>query len=398
MRKLIIVGLLFFPFWGCSRDADLSPDSFGEVASPLRVGHLIAERFIREPFSQYGSPLRASEPRTQVTYPDVCAWVGALWYARNVGDTLLLRGLEDKFQPLFGEMSGLLPKKNHVDNNVFGAVPLELYSLTGDDRYRVMGLEYADSQWRLPDGWVLVPGVERKNAMYGDAADADICQIEQKEWNDRGFSWQTRFWLDDMFMITALQSQAYKITGDREYIDRAAREMVLYLEHMQRENGLFDHGPGAPFAWSRGNGWMAVGMTEVLRALPADNECYGPIMESYRRMMSTLVSLQSPEGMWRQVVDDSSMWEESSGSAMFTYALIIGVRNGWLQPAEYAAAARKGWMALCSRVDEAGAVSGVCEGTMLGDNSEHYRQRRSLVGDVHGQAPMLWCAAALLSE
>ena len=53
-------------------------------------------------------------------------------------------------------------------------------------------------------------------------------------------------WIDDMFMITTIQSQAYLATGDRKYIDRAAAEMAMYLEKIQRPNGLFYHAPTAP--------------------------------------------------------------------------------------------------------------------------------------------------------
>ena len=43
-----------------------------------------------------------------------------------------------------------------------------------------MGLSYADTQWTLP-----------ANATP-----------EEKAWADKGLSWQTRLWIDDMFMIT----------------------------------------------------------------------------------------------------------------------------------------------------------------------------------------------------
>ena len=42
-----------------------------------------------------------------------------------------------------------------------------------------------------------------------------------------------------MYMITIVQSEAYKATGDPKYINRAAKEMVLYLDELQHPNGLF---------------------------------------------------------------------------------------------------------------------------------------------------------------
>ena len=94
---------------------------------------------------------------------------------------------------------------------------------------------------------------------------------EEQKWNKKGYSWQTRLWIDDMYMITIVQSEAYKATGDVKYINRAAKEMVLYLDELQHDNGLFFHAPDVPYYWGRGDGWMAVGMTELLASLP-DND------------------------------------------------------------------------------------------------------------------------------
>ena len=143
---------------------------------------------------------------------------------------------------------------------------------------------------------------------------------------------------------------------------------------------------------------MAVGMAELLRVLPEDNPQRERIMTGYLKMMKTLLECQRKDGLWLQVVDDPTMWAETSGTAMFTYAMIVGVRKGWLQEDAYAQAALKGWLALCDMINEDGYVEGVCEGTMLGDNSEHYRNRKKLTGDIHGQAPVLWCAYALIAK
>lgn len=86
-----------------------------------------------------------------------------------------------------------------------------------------------------------------------------------------------------MYMITIVQTLAYKVTGDRKYVDRAAKEMVLYLDELQRPNGLFYHAPDVPYYWGRGNGWMAAGMTELLRCLPENSEYRPRIMKGYRK-------------------------------------------------------------------------------------------------------------------
>ena len=237
-------------------------------------------------------------------------------------------------------------------------------------------MRYADTQWEAP-------------------VDATP---EQKAYADKGYSWQTRIWIDDMFMITTIQSQAYRATGDRKYIDRAAREMAMYLKKIQRPNGLFYHSPEAPFFWARGNGWMAAGMAQLLSILPKDNSDRTTIMEAYKKMMNTLKQNQDPDGMWHQLIDEPASYKETSGTAMFTYAMIVGVKHGWLDKKEYGTAARKGWLALVTYINENDEITNVCEGTNIKNDKNHYMNRKQITGDLHAHAPLLWCTVALLGK
>jgi|GEM_PF-89146 len=354
-----------------SADYDLS--RWPEGKSPGEIGTRVAEKFLKTPHSRYGNT-RPSSPPTQITYPDVCTWLGGMWFAEVTKNDPLFERFEDRFKPLLRSEKHLQPKPNHVDNNVFGAVPLEIYIKTGDKTYRDLGLGYADAQWLLPEN----------------------AKAEEKAWNGQGYSWQTRIWIDDMFMITAVQAQAFRATGDQKYIDRAAKEMELYLDTIQLDNGLFYHSPEAHFSWGRGNGWMAVGMAELLRILPRDNVHRPRIMQGYLRMMAALLEHQAKDGMWRQIVDDPESWKETSSTAMFTYAMITGVKNGWLDKASYGATARKGWLALTEYLNAEDELTDVCEGTNIKNSREHYLNRKRITGDLHGQAPLLWCATALL--
>lgn len=342
-------------------------------SSPTEIGTRIVEKFLKTSHSQYGDthPLK---PPTQITYPDVCTWLGGLWFASATKNENLYKKLETRFAPLFDVEKNLLPKPNHVDNNVFGSVPLELYIKTKQKRYLDLGLLYADTQWILPEN----------------------PKSEEKSRADKGYSWQTRIWIDDMFMITTIQSQAYRATGDRKYIDRAAKEMALYLDTIQLENGLFYHSPEAHYSWARGNGWMAVGMAEMLRIIPKDNPNKARIMIGYKKMMLALLKNQEIDGMWRQIIDDTEAWKETSGTAMFTYAMITGVKNGWLDKKIFGVAARKGWLALIGYINQNDELTEVCQGTNIKNSREHYMTRKRIVGDLHGQAPVLWCATALL--
>jgi len=141
---------------------------------------------------------------------------------------------------------------------------------------------------------------------------------------------------------------------------------------------------------------MAAGMAEILRAMPADHPDRSRIMKGYKKMMATLLQHQAEDGMWRQVINDPEFWKETSSTAMFTYAMITGVKNGWLDEETYGAAARKAWLSLVEYIDDNNNVTEVCEGTGTSDDRMHYMNRKRNTGDFHGQAPMLWCAAALL--
>lgn len=375
MKRIVLVGALAVS--GCvSGVREASHDPFGawpKGGSPQEVGQRLAARFLSQPHSQYG---RVGKVPKQITYPDVCAWYGALCFAKETRDAALAARLAQRFEPLFGADARLLPAPNHVDNSVFGAVPLELYQQTREPRYLALGKGYADAQWAPAQGQDDTP--------------------EARDFTAKGLTWQTRFWIDDMFMVTMVQAQAYRATGDRAYIDRAAREMVVYLDQLQRPNGLFFHAPDVPFFWGRGNGWMAAGTAELLRSLPADNPDRPRILAGYRKMMAALLKYQRPDGMWRQLIDDEGAWPETSGTGMFAFAMITGVRNGWLDAETYGPAARQAWLALVTYLDEHGDVRDVCEGTNKKADRQYYLDRKRITGDLHGQAPVIWCATALL--
>jgi unsaturated rhamnogalacturonyl hydrolase len=326
-------------------------------AAPEEIGRRIAERFLVSPHAlwpQFGT----------MSYSEVVTWYGALTYAELANNRDLATRLAVRFDPLFAGESNLVPPVNHVDNSVFGALPLELYRQTGQTRYRVLGLAFADGQWDRP--------------------------------TPEGLTNQTRFWIDDMYMITALQVQAYRATGATAYLDHAASEMVVYLERLQRPNGLFYHAPDAPFFWGRGNGWMAAGMTELLRALPETHPLRPRILAGYRQMMAQLLALQASDGMWHQLLDHPEAWPETSCTGMFTFAFVTGVKNDWLDAATYGPAARRAWLALITYLEPNGDLREVCVGTGTKNDLQHYLTRPRSVGDFHGQAPLLWTASAFL--
>lgn len=365
-----------------------------EGADPRSVGARVIAQFLSTEPEGYEAPGFDGYKYgggTFVAYPVTSLWVNSLEFARLVGDRQLLRRLTDAFEPFYpgGAKAEKVAKARHVDYSVFGAIPLEIAILSGDPRAVEMGLRYADDQWEPPreNDFELLPERLRKKA---------IPLSRQLEYFGRGYTIQTRLWIDDMYMINVLQTQAYRLAKDVKYIRRAAKEMVLYLDSLQLENGLFDHAPDAPFRWARGNGWMAAGMPMILQYLKPGDEFYDRILRDYRRMMRTLLSLQRTNGLWGQLVDDPDSWCETSGSLMFAYGFIKGCRHGWLEADVFAPAARKAYLAVVSRLDRHGNVPDVCIGTGARNSRQYYYDRRRVNGDPHGQAALLWCVNEFL--
>lgn len=212
-----------------------------------------------------------------------------------------------------------------------------------------------------------------------------------------GLTNQTRYWIDDVYMIGSLQVQAYRATKKEFYLERAALEVNAYLEKLQQPNGLFHHGENAPFYWGRGNGLVAVGLAEVLSEIPETNIYYDSILAGYKKMMYVLLKYQAEDGMWRQLIDKEKAWKETSSTAMFGYAMSVGVKNGLLPKKEFTQAYQKAWLALVNYLNDEGKMTNACSGTGQSTDIYYYLNRPTTEGDFHGQAPMLWFAFSLLS-
>src|SRR5215471_13558807 len=132
--------------------------------APQEVGKRLAEHFVTSPH-QYTKTIH---------YSEVCAWYGALTFANLTHDDALRYELIKRFEPLMpnGAEADRRPQRRHVDDSIFGVVPLEIARQTKAPKYLKEGVWWADRQWEnpLPDG----------------------------------LSAETRYWIDDMYMLTML--------------------------------------------------------------------------------------------------------------------------------------------------------------------------------------------------
>jgi len=317
--------------------------------SPREVGKRVADEVLRT--------------KIGAGYCQVNSCYATLLFAEATGDTNLRDRIVAAYDDMF--MAGKsMPRVGHVDYNVFGVWPFQLYRQTGKEEYLGLARHLADNQFERPRG--------------------------------DGLTRNTRFMVDDMYMVGSLQAQAYRTLGKRRYADRCALQLCAYIQRLQQPNGLFHHTPTCPFFWGRGNGWGAVAMTLALGALPADHEDLECIREAYTNMMGALVEHQDPNGMWHQLLDDPTSYEEASCTGMFVSALATGVREGWLPRSPYGDVARRGWLALTDHVRTDGKVGEVCRGTGPHETADAYRGLEQRVGDGHGEPAVLWAATALV--
>ncbi len=342
---------------GCSSHKSINHPEL--TKSPEQVSRLVIKDLLsRKEFFMY-----KVDDVHALHYAEACTAYGAIKLAAALKDSNTIQKIQERYDRI--ESENIPNTANHVDANVYGILPLELFLYNKDRKYLDQGIALADGQWNNP-----LPN---------------------------GLTAQTRFWIDDIYMIGSLQVQAYRATGEMKYLDRAALEIDAYIKKLQQPNGLFFHGEDAPFYWGRGNGWVAAGLAELLSELPQSNPHYSAILAGYKKMMKTLVESQGEDGMWHQLIDQpATSFAETSSTAMFGFAMATGVKHQLLPKKAYQESYIKAWNALTTYINQEGKVREVCVGTGQSKDVNYYLDRPKVVGDLHGQAPILWFANALL--
>jgi unsaturated rhamnogalacturonyl hydrolase len=311
-------------------------------------------------------------------YSSVLSYYGVLCVAAP--DVANLPALVDRaiagYQPY-------LPGKDqmgNIDGGAIGIVPLEIFRQRGGQAYQDKGLAYA-------------------NAAFSKTLPS-------------GASSLTRWWIDDMFMLGALEANAYLNTGSATYANYAGDQMVVEAERCQQPDGLAWHRNdvgGAPSPrpphlphiskhfWCRGNGWMAAGMTRTLLALPEAHPRRAALLDAYRRQMAALKLRQDASGMWHQLLDRPDSYPETSSTALFVYAMAYGIRQGWLVRADYEPVVTRGWDAVARHIQAHGRVTDICwGGPSRAWTDSDYLNWPKVEGDNHGQGTVLLAAEAML--
>lgn len=210
-------------------------------------------------------------------------------------------------------------------------------------------------------------------------------------------------WLDDMFMGIPALAYMGKLTGDTQYFDEAARQVLLFASHMWvPEKKLFRHGwveemqPHPTFHWARANGWAILTLCEVLDVLPADHPRRADILRLLCDHAEGLAALQHHDGCWHQLLDRNDTYLETSATAIYAYCLAHAVNQGWISAQAYGPVALLAWQAVAGRVNSQGQVEQVCVGTGMAFDAAFYAYRPVHVMAAHGYGPVIWAGSEII--
>ena len=219
--------------------------------------------------------------------------------------------------------------------------------------------------------------------------DGTLCRPEPEHWT---------VWADDLFMSVPLLVRAGVLYNDKKYFDKAAKQIVNFNKYLfDSKTGLYKHGwfsmtnEKSKVFWGRANGWVVWATSEALKFLPVDHPAYKEIGRIFKEHLEGIVKHQDESGMWHQILDDKTSFEETSCTAMFIVGLSRGILNGLIDK-KYSGNALKAWQALQSKIDSTGIVKDICCGTGIGTTPEFYKTRDKFDNDPRGLGAVITAA------
>jgi beta-galactosidase len=175
-------------------------------------------------------------------------------------------------------------------------------------------------------------------------------------------------WCDALFMAPPALAHIAEITGDEAYLrfmDEEFKRTYGYLYDREdklffRDDSYFDKRErnGQKIYWGRGNGWVAAGLANILKCLPA-NSPYRPFYENlFREFIPRLASLQHASGFWHASLLDPESYPapETSATALIAYSIAYGVNSGLLDKKDYLSCLVRAWAALTNAIHENGKL------------------------------------------
>lgn len=263
---------------------------------------------------------------------------------------------------------------------------------------------------------------ETGEAKYEKAARLLAAQLTGQPRTEEGGYWHKKIypfqmWLDGLYMSSPFMAEYARTFNEPGWFDEAAHQLLLIEGHTRNPaTGLLHHAwdesreerwcdgttGRSRHVWSRAMGWYAMAMVDALEHFPVLHPKRGQLMGVLQRMVQAVLRVQEQSsGVWYQVMDCNGRegnYLEASGSCMLAYAIIKGIRLGYLSGLEEQVAeqAYNGLLRQFVTEDQEGVhLHYICHGAGLGgrkyrDGSYAYYISEAVVSDVlMGVAPLL---------
>jgi rhamnogalacturonyl hydrolase YesR len=255
---------------------------------------------------------------------------------------LVLKGFDILYQQT-GKKIYLQYMKNIIDHFVLNDGSIRTYDL----------LEY-NIDHITPGTIVLSLYNQTNEERYKKAA---ALLREQLKWHPRtkegGFWHKHRYpyqmWLDGLYMGEPFYAQYSSMFNETGNYDDIINQFVWMEKHARDDKtGLLYHAwdeskkqrwadPAtgkSPEFWSRGMGWCAMAIVDVLDYIPQTYPRRSELILILQRLSIALQKYQDKKsGVWYQIIDkpdEKGNYLEASASCMFVYSIAKGVRKGYL--------------------------------------------------------------------
>lgn len=250
------------------------------------------------------------------------------------------RGQIDALVQSDGTIKGWDSKKYSLDNYRMGNNLLYWYEKTGEAKYKKAASVIRQQINRHPR--TATGGFWHRNPEYPN-----------------------QMWLDGIFMADSFYAKWTKSfdNGNTTAWDDIARQYDNIQAHTKdSKTGLLLHGydeskvaewadpvtGASPLVWNRAVGWYFMSLSEVIPLWPQTHPARKRLIDYFTTLAAALKKAQDKSGGWwlilsQQYVGDGDNYIESSGSAMFTYGFLKGIKLGLLDKGSYLAAAQKGY-------------------------------------------------------
>jgi unsaturated rhamnogalacturonyl hydrolase len=266
---------------------------------------------------------------------------------------------------------------------------MALYSIDPDKRYTDYAVEWgAKHQW-MPVGGVGTVLADNQCAgqtwidLYGiDGQPERIRNIRENvhrmAHSDKFDNW---YWIDALQMAMPVFVRLGVLEKDTSYF-RKMYDLYHHTKTMEGGHGLYSatehlwwrdknylppykEPNGQDCFWSRGNGWVLAALVRVLSLLPVNDPHRDEYLQDYLDMVKALAPLQRADGYWNASLHDSTHFggKELTGTALFTYGLAWGIREGWLDKNVYLPVVARAWNALVGGSLHSNGMLGYVQGT-----------------------------------